>query len=147
MRQLARQGSVDPLVRSAAASIIRTAGPRDPASQIRRVRLFLKERVQYVADPVDVELVNRPRAMLQQVKAKGRAFGDCDDVATLAAALGLAIGLPARFVAVGFDGLAGPFGHVYTELTGPGLKQWMRLDTTRPEVNARQGSRVWRVMV
>lgn len=68
--------------------------------------------------------------MLQKIFKEGAANGDCDDVAILGAALGMAVGLPASFVLVGFDRNE-PFQHVYTELY-TGLQGWAEMDVTAP---------------
>lgn len=73
----------------------------------------------------DLEMVKSPRAVLES----GRY--DCDCGATLIASLLLSLGIPARFVAVGFDPYeeTGPDGydHVYVQ----GLNeygQWVIVD-------------------
>jgi transglutaminase-like putative cysteine protease len=78
-----------------------------------------------------MELVKAPAVMLQEIRATpdSYAVGDCDDVATLGAAIALAMGLPVRFVLLGFE-LGGPFSHVYADAWSGG--RWVELDTTKP---------------
>lgn len=83
----------------------------------------------FVRDPAGVELVHRPERLLDLWRAKGHIPGDCDDAAVLGAALGKSIGLPARFVVLGFYGPTMPFSHVYAELQTP--QGWADLDVTR----------------
>lgn len=127
MRRIAKRGAAQPLLRESAASIVGDAGSSfEAASAIRR---FLERRTEFVFDPVGVELIRSPVYMLRAIQARGTAVGDCDDVAVLGAALGLAAGIPARFVLLGFTE-AEPFEHVYTELLSDGGA--VELDTTRP---------------
>ena len=94
-----------------------------------RIRAFLAAHVRFQLDPLGVELIRTPSYLLRQIEDTGRAEGDCDDVAVLGAALGMAAGIPARYVLVGLTP-GDPFEHVYAEL----LTAWgpVDLDTTRP---------------
>ncbi len=61
----------------------------------------------------------------------GEEHVDCDDAAILAAGLGKAVGLLARFVLVGFRSSRAPFSHVWTELRSPTGGPWVEMDVTR----------------
>jgi transglutaminase-like putative cysteine protease len=77
------------------------------------------------------EVVTFPANLIRdQLLPFGRIAADCDDIAALAAALGLALGLRARFLVVEFEGQAG-FGHIWTALAVPG-GEWVDCDPTRP---------------
>lgn len=115
-----------PLLVQTARSIVSGAG--HPLKGIRAIRRYLSERVRFTRDPATVELLQSPRYQLSVIQARGTVPGDCDDIAILGAALGLAAGFPARFKVLRFDKL-GPFEHVYTELRGP--TGWIELDTSR----------------
>lgn len=126
MRRRVACAAADPGFRGAAERI---AGGGAPASRARRIREWLGRTVLFQPDPPGWELLHHPRAMIEDAAAGGRVTGDCDDVATLGAALGAAVGLPARFVLLAFTG-DGPWEHVYADLwTGA---RWAELDTTRP---------------
>lgn len=127
MRALVRSSLHRTLLTQRAASIV--AGSVGELEAANRIREYLEERVAFVPDPLGVELLKSPVYMLREIDADGRATGDCDDVAILGAALGLAVGLPARFVLLAFTPGA-PYEHVYTELQTEG--GWLELDTTRP---------------
>lgn len=71
-------------------------------------------------DPSLVEIIHTPYDQLRTIARQGIALGDCDDVATLAAALTLAAGQRARFVVAGYRTPLAPYRHVYAELVGPG---------------------------
>lgn len=126
MARLARRESVATPVVALARTMRRSSGRATAA----RIREYLAERMRFEFDPFDVELVRSPSYLIREIERTGFASGDCDDVATLGAALALAARIPARYVLVGFS-KAAPFEHVFTELlteAGP-----VELDTTKPE--------------
>lgn len=125
MRQLARRECILPIVRGTAVAITIGAGANREA-QAGLIRRFLSEHCAFVRDPADIELLTAPAVQLTTIRQTGMTPGDCDDVAVLAASLALAIGLRARFVAVGRRA----FEHVFT-VVGDG-RHWWELDVTRP---------------
>lgn len=132
MRQLVKDGIRDPAqgVRECALGIISSDRW---IQQIRDIQSWVQDNIMYVLDPIDsdggVELVQTP-----QVTLKLRA-GDCDDQATLVAALLSVIGHPCRFIAVGFNGQ--PLSHVLCQTkvsnTGTDSKDWCAVETIKPE--------------
>lgn len=130
MQRIVRQALRDPVVLERAVQVIRSAPAHDHMAELRAIRKFLIDNVRYVNDPDAFELLRLPDYQLDRIAAGGQAEGDCDDVAILGATLALAIGRPARFVAVGFGGPDDPFSHVWAEALVDGF--WRELDTTRP---------------
>jgi len=109
MRSYARQGSKDIRVRELAMSLVSDVpGRKNWRGQVRALHSFVQNSIQYVRDIVNVETLQTPAMTLQY------GAGDCDDQATLLAALLQSIGHPARFVAIALRP-RGPFAHVYTE--------------------------------
>lgn len=129
MRSLVNRSLVLPIVRGAAVSIVRLVVPRDRRGQVAAIRRFLNERVQFLRDPVGVELLHTPDWLLRDIKARYYTNADCDDVAMLGAALGKAVGLKARFVAVAFYDPVAPYSHVWAELFDG--DRWGDVDVTR----------------
>lgn len=127
MRRLVAASLGSPLLVASARNIVGRSQSSTEAAE--RIRAFLESGVRFTFDPRGVELLKPPDMMLEEIEQRGEAVGDCDDVAVLGAALGRAIGLPARFVLLAFAHGA-PFEHVYTELLTEG--GWRELDTTRP---------------
>lgn len=85
---------------------------------------WVSNRVRFVADPVDVELLRSPGRLLVE-------GGDCDDKATLLAALLIAQGVRVRFRLVCADrGQPGRLSHVYVLALLDGA--WVPLDPTYP---------------
>lgn len=107
MRQLVSDAIRDPQqqIREAALQILR--GVNSFSDQARAIQQWVQQNIEYRRDPPDLELVQTPQVTLQ-LKA-----GDCDDQATLTAALLQATGHPARFIAVGLNG--GPLSHVLSQ--------------------------------
>lgn len=130
MQKIVRQALRDPVVLERAVQVIRSAPAHNQLAELRAIRAFLTRHVRYVNDPDAFELLRLPDYQLDRIAAGGEAEGDCDDVAILAATLALAIGRPARFVAVGFGGPEEPFSHVWAEALVDGF--WREMDTTRP---------------
>lgn len=125
MAELAREPSQ--LVRDVAESIQQSGGGLDgfpPALYGWLARHVVEE-----ADPYGVELVRSPEWQLHAILSKGATPGDCDDVATLAAGLALALGYETRFRVVAW---AGPFSHVWAEIEAPIARRWHEMDIHRP---------------
>lgn len=132
MRRLVLREMVHPAVRALASRLAGSAGTVDPLEQARAIRSFVADRTVFVRDPHGVELLHAPSVMVKRILTEGYAPIDCDDVAILAAALGKAVGLRARFVVVGFGSPHAPFRHVWAELSPPRSPRWMEMDVTRP---------------
>jgi len=94
---------------------------KDYLSELAALYHYVSRRVRYQRDPRTVELVKTPEATLRT------RVGDCDDMATLLAALVLLAGSDARFVTVGFRP-DGAFTHVYVEALEPISRRWVALD-------------------
>lgn len=90
---------------------------------------FLRSHFTYVHDPTSMELLTDPTLHALGMLDHGMTYGDCDDAAMLAGAMGRAAGLPAQLVAVGYR-RTGPLAHVYATLrTAAG---WANMDVTLP---------------
>ena len=127
MRRLVQGSLTSPLTVESAAAIV---SPWETSCQrAQGVRDYLAEYVRFVPDPLGFELLRAPDFMLNQIGTQGYAAGDCDDIAILGAALGKAVGMPARFVLIGFSPDR-PWEHVFTELATE--RGWAELDTSAP---------------
>jgi transglutaminase-like putative cysteine protease len=117
MQQFVKQYKTDSQVRGMALDLTANLTPK-----VQALFDFVQNQVRYVQDVNGVETVQTPVVTLQN-----RA-GDCDDKATLLAALLESIGHETRFKAVGFQYNA--ISHVYVE-TKIGTR-WVPLDATEP---------------
>lgn len=115
---------------SAANSIIASVPPRDTLAQVRAIYDFTNRYFRYVNDPVGVELLRDPDTQIGEIQRNGFIQGDCDEAATLTAALGEANGIPARFRALAFYAKNAPYTHVVTDLLVG--RTWYPMDVTKP---------------
>lgn len=134
MRRWVRQETPHPLVRGLALGVTNGIPGRDSLRQVYAIRGFLETAVAFTRDPDGTELLHSPARMAKLVRSGSLPLRvDCDDVAILAAALGKAVGLKARFVIVGFGSPRAPFRHVWTELRSPTGGEWYEMDVTRSQ--------------
>jgi len=111
-----------PNIRLLAIQILDRAGVPNKNDQQAAFALYswVKARIRYVRDPIDVDTVQQPDITLQ-VKA-----GDCDDHVALFSALAQSIGLPVRYVVGGAS--RDTFAHIWSEVLVSG--NWISADTT-----------------
>lgn len=128
MAREARAALLKPLTIRAAEQIIPPGV--NTADKAFFLREWLAQRFQFFPDPHGMELLRTPDFLLTTIIQEGIARGDCDDAATLAAALALAAGLRTRFVLVSF-GATLPYSHVFSEVFTD-CQGWVELDITRP---------------
>lgn len=121
MRRLAREGSRDIRIRNAAAQVIYLQPERSERHEVESLFAFVRDHVRYMRDPLFYEAVAIPA----QVLALG--YGDCDDKATLLAAMLESVGYLSRFVVTGYADPNRP-EHVYLQvLIG---QDWVNADPT-----------------
>ena len=132
MRTFVRHYKKVAMFRDFAAKIIAHVPQKEFAGEVNALHEWVRDHIRYMRDIRGVETVQTPVATLRL------GYGDCDDKATLLAAMLEATGHPSRFVAVGRT--AGRFEHVYVEtLLGrkgrrhSGQMRWVALDTTEPQ--------------
>lgn len=134
MATLVNDGVNDPLVLQFARRMAVSSGARMYQRQAYTIRQWLATVWRFVDDPPDRELLVSPAESLREYMRYGTISGDCDEVATLGATLGKAMGLQADFVALAFfnpDGTPGRYEHVYATVTTPSGAT-VDLDITRP---------------
>lgn len=112
-------------VRNKALDLVSGLPARKWFSEIDALHQFVRDQIRYVRDPEGYELVQTPEKTLENGQ------GDCDDKATLLAALLKSLGHPARFIAVGFNGddLSHVLVQTKTDSTGDDKKDWLSLET------------------
>ncbi|MHB1798926.1 MAG: transglutaminase-like domain-containing protein [Vulcanimicrobiaceae bacterium] len=122
MAAVTRAARHDPYVLQVARTIVRSAPPRNTLAEAQAIARYVRGHIRYTRDPVDVESVSPPAWTL------GARAGDCDDQAILVASLLRAVGIPARFVAVG--PARDHYVHTFAEAQISG--HWVPLDTALP---------------
>ncbi len=129
MSKLVKESWTDPRIFEGAAAVVPVNYNREnPTSYGRAIEQWIRAHVTIVDEPF--ERIMAPGLLVDQAR-RGRAIGDCDDVATLAAALLTTLGVPARFVAIREPGWP-VFQHVYVEYETPA--GWATLDPTLDEL-------------
>lgn len=124
MAGLVNQFKVNPFIRNLAGQIAQTVAAKDWEAEMGAYLDWVRANVRYTLDINGVEVLQWPTATIQM----GR--GDCDDMCILLATLLESGGLPARFVAIGFEPQC--FEHVYVEAQDPDTQEWIALDATEP---------------
>jgi len=125
MVDLVRQFKTDLNVRNTAVQLVQGCAPKDKRCEAATLQAWVRDQVRYVNDIDGVETLQTP---VQTLKLQA---GDCDDKATLFAALAAAIGFQTRFCAIGVRG--GDFSHVMAQVRlGSG---WINCETIVPGVD------------
>jgi hypothetical protein len=123
MRDLARQGALDTMIRQQAVSQTMNVKPKDWNGEVAALFNFVQNKIRYVRDIDGVETLHTARRVLQN------AAGDCDDKSILLAAMLKSLSHGARFHAVGFrDGNS--CQHVFVEAQPGKRGPWIALDPT-----------------
>lgn len=121
MADLVRAYRINPIIRAHAESIIFFVPEKNARAEIISVFEWVRDNVRYTQDVNGVETIKTPDAALESLQ------GDCDDQATLTAALLESIGYACRLVAVCGD-RPGEYSHVFSEVDLGGY--WFALETT-----------------
>lgn len=135
----AHAGALNPIVRQTAVSLTMHCPHDQPEAQIDAIRGYLAG-IPFIPDPYDDELVYEPDLVIR-LHQLGLARVDCDDIATLGAALCRSIGLRTRFEMRAFFDRRSPYSHILAYASGPDPDDvWHDLDVTRPmQVSANYG--------
>lgn len=118
MGELALAGAQSYPIRSLATRIAHDVPGKDYLAEVRALYIWVREHVRYRKDPVGIEWLQTPERTIAE-----RA-GDCDDIATLIAALAGALGHEFRFRTVGPTNVRQ--SHITAEVLVRG--QWVTLD-------------------
>jgi transglutaminase-like putative cysteine protease len=109
-------------IRNLAEAIVADIPNKDYAGEIAAIQKYVRDNIRYTRDPVTTETLKTPEELLISRQ------GDCDDQATLVAAIAMTIGFPVRFIAIGY--IPGEYEHVYAEVKLGTL--WLSVETTEP---------------
>jgi len=97
LSRLISEYGVDPRVRRFTTSLFSdSVGNDDRSGQVRAITSFMEDNVRYVRDPLGVEYVRSPIAMLDEYEKFGMANGDCDDQVLLSGSMLHSIGFAVR---------------------------------------------------
>jgi len=127
MAEAANLGKKDLDVRSLVEKICSGIAPGDYTSEALACYYWVCGHIRYLRDIHKVEFLKSPRRLL------ATGTGDCDDMATLLAAMLMSCGNEVRFVTVGFQNSSPPaFSHVFLQVKTP--HGWVSLDPVSNKV-------------
>ena len=113
------------------------------ADEALGIYYWVVRSTRYTHDPKHVEMVRDPTASLEEIQSRGVALLDCDDLATLLAALCMSVGMRCWFCTVDFRPCAGDsFSHVFCVAEDPKSKTRIVLDPVAGPKTASMLSRV-----
>lgn len=112
MLKFAREGRKDLEILQLVKRICSTVQESDYASEIYAIYAWVCQNIRYMRDIHEVETVMTPIRIVEQ------RSGDCDDMATLLAAMMMACGNRVRFLVVAFE-KDNP-SHVFVQVMAPG---------------------------
>lgn len=121
MVRFAVEAQKDVAFRDRVTKIVQKLFPRDYTSEIAALLNWVRLNIRYVRDPVQFERVQTPQVTLQQKS------GDCDDLATLLAAMSTSLGHKSRFAMGGFTPQI-VYTHIWCETFDTITKCWLVLD-------------------
>lgn len=115
MSLVARKRSSHPLIRQMALQVLhdKAIESQNHISEAIALGEFVQAKIVYRRDIDNIEQLQDPLKIAQDINARGVAVGDCDDMATFLAALLLSIGAQPKFRAVRYDSNTGHYNHIY----------------------------------
>jgi transglutaminase-like putative cysteine protease len=154
MVRAALESQQDLSVRLLAEEICRNLVGKDYSSEALAIYYFVLTHTRYMRDPRTIELVKAPRLVVQEILAGRVPNLDCDDLATLLAALLLSTGAEVRFVTVAFKNAfyqgQRQYSHVFVQAREPRTNAWITLDPvagdkTTDMINRTKAAMFWPV--
>lgn len=106
MCEIKERAKLEPALRARVSSLLLLTPERDKPREISVLFEYVRDRIRYLSDIVDVETIVAPEQTIRM------ASGDCDDKALLLATLLEVAGHPAGFIATGYNA-PNEFEHVY----------------------------------
>ncbi len=125
-----REGTRDPIIILKAREIVKRAKAKTNYERAKAIFNWVKENIQYVKDPVKLELLRRGNSESAARKILKSGIGDCDEHVVLSASLYRAIGLPVALITISTPQNPSSFSHVYVAVKVGNI--WMPSDTVLP---------------
>lgn len=125
IKRLIEQAILDPVVVLTAHDIVRHLPERDKDAEIEAISDYVRRNIRYTRE--SVETTKTPRLMIEEIRKKGRAVGDCDDAVTLWLALHRVVGSRVR-VGVISQRKDKAANHIFGEVFSPD-RGWVTDDT------------------
>jgi transglutaminase-like putative cysteine protease len=113
MRRFAHKGKSDLEIRQLVETICKDLVQGDYASEVLAIYYWVCQNIRYMRDIHDVEFVKEPRQVV------ATRSGDCDDIATLLAAMCMACGNTCEFLLASYASATSMPTHVFLRVTTP----------------------------
>lgn len=126
MEQFVQQYETQPFIREEAVRIIHGTGNNDQLTQFNTLASYVREKMVYVRDPNGSEFIVAPDILLQKIRERGMAYGDCDDHVVLLNTLTGALGIETRIAGVKLPN-SDVWNHVISQAFIGG--RWYQLDS------------------
>lgn len=121
------RGERSMLLRTVVEGFLAQVQPKDYLSEILGIRNMAATFIRYANDGVSTELVKDPQRLTEEIVGRGRAVGDCDDIAAWILAAGRTLGREGVACTVGF-GRPGHYSHVFACLKEPKTSKLIACD-------------------
>lgn len=135
-----------PEVRAIAEEVTKYLPSKDTTSEALAFYNFVLDRTRYMRDPRNVERVQAPWLIIQQIMAGHTPGLDCDDLAATLCALAAVSGAECRVVTVAFRRMTYQgriqYSHVYAQVKEPRTGKWITLDPVAGDKTAEMRGRV-----
>jgi len=144
MIKFARQYSKNLDIRNIVEETTRGLEPGDYSSEILAIYYWVDKHIRYLRDIDDAEFLKTPLRTVQS------GTGDCDDIATLLAAMLLSAGNTTRFAIVDLSpggGGSPNFSHVFTQVLLPNENKWVTVDPVAGKEQTQMHNRVSAIRV
>lgn len=132
IRRAVLEAQYKPEVRALAETLTQYLPSKDVVSEALAYYYFVLDRTRYMRDPRNVERVQAPWIIVQQIMAGHTPGIDCDELAALLCALAAVSGAECRVVTVAFANMfykgRRQYSHVYAQVKEPRSKEWITLD-------------------
>ncbi len=113
MRRFAHKGKSDLEVRQLVETICKDLVQGDYAAEVLAIYYWVCQNIRYMRDIHDVEFVKEPRQVV------ATRSGDCDDIATLLAAMCMASGNTCEFLLASYSSTTSMPTHVFLRVNTP----------------------------
>lgn len=144
MIQFAKEYSKNLDVRNIAEQQCRGLEPGDYSSEILAIHYWVDKNIRYIRDIDNAEFLKTPLRTIQS------GTGDCDDIATLMAAMMISVGNIVRFAIVDLSsggGVVPNYSHVFCQVFLPDSNQWITCDPVAGKETVSMHNRVKAIKV
>lgn len=146
IRRAVLDAQYKPEVRALAETLTQYLPSKDVVSEALAYYHFVLNRTRYMRDPRNVERVQAPWIIIQQIMAGHTPGIDCDELSALLCSLAAVSGAECRVVTVAFANMFyrgnRQYSHVFAQIREPRSKEWITLDPVAGDKTRQMRGRV-----